>query len=406
MVAHFFVWLFVFAVPWQNVFFIPGLGTASKIFGIGAMGATVMHVIIRGRVRPLTPFHWAALLYLMWVFVSAFWAIAKQESVMVDLETYLSILIMLWVLWEGTPTPSRLISLMQAYVLGAYVAAGSTVFNYLTGGGSAKNAQRFAASGFDPNDLGMLLALAIPLAWFISSRASSGLQRWVARAYFVVGTLGILLTSSRGALLAACVGLCVIPWTLTHVRAGVKVAIVVVVLATAVAVVQFIPQTSFERLATTGSQIEEGDLNNRMRIWKEGILLIPTRPLLGYGVAGWFTAVGMRIGNVAPHNTFIAIAVEEGLVGLFFYICILLAVLMRLLPLPTFERRVGLIQLATLGVAITPLGWHQHKGAWLMLSLLAAWPVLAASQSPVASPRPAPATPRWPARGAPRFAAR
>lgn len=390
MVAHFFVWLFVFAVPWQNAVFIPGLGTASKVFGIAAMGATVMHILMRGRVRPLVSFHWIALLYLMWVFLSAFWTIAAPMSFLIDIKTYVAVLIMLWVVWEATPTHSRLTSLMQAYVLGAYVAVGSTIFNYLTGGGSVRNAQRFAASGFDPNDLGMLLALAIPMAWYISSRSSSGLQRWLNRAYFIFGTLGILLTSSRGALLAGCVALCVIPWTLTHVRAGVKVALVVVVLATTIVAIQFVPQASFERLATTGSQISEGDLNNRLRIWKEGIRLIPTRPILGYGVAGWFPAVGLRIGNVAPHNTFIAIAVEEGLVGLFLYLCMLVAVLTRLLPLPTFERRVGLIQLATLGVALTPLGWHQHKAAWLVLSLLAAWPVLSAPRAVSASPEMAP----------------
>jgi hypothetical protein len=115
-------------------------------------------------------------------------------------------------------------------------------------------------------------------------------------------------------------------------------------------------------------------------------------------VAGWFPAVGLRIGNVAPHNTLIAIAVEEGLVGLFLYLAMIVAVLARLLPLPTFERRVGLTLLATLGVAITPLGWHQHKAAWLVLSLLAAWPVLSARRSALAPPWTAPGVLRRPVR--------
>jgi hypothetical protein len=39
---------------------------------------------------------------------------------------------------------------------------------------------------------------------------------------------------------------------------------------------------------------------------------------------------------------------------------------------PTFDRRVGLVLLATLIMAITPLGWHLYKPAWLVLTLLAA----------------------------------
>jgi O-antigen ligase len=373
VVAHLFTWLFVFAVPWQNVVLIPGLGTISKLLGIAAIGATLLHVLFSGRVRPLLSFHWVAIAYFMWIFMSAFWAIARQESVLGDINTDVQILVMIWVIWEAAPTVSRFISLLQAYVLGAYVAAGSTIYNYFTGAAIKTDTTRFSASGFDPNDLGMLLALALPMAWYIASHASTPMQRWLNRLYFVVGTFAILLTSSRGALVAAVVALFVIPWTLTQVRTGLKIAVVVIALGAAVLAVQLVPEKSFERLATTKSEIEEGTLNSRLRIWKEGISLIPQRPLQGVGPAGWYPAVGMRIGNVAPHNTYLAIAVEEGLVGLFLYLLLFAVLLKRLMALPTFERRVGLGQLATLMIAILPLGWHQNKASWLVLALLAAW---------------------------------
>ena len=373
MVAHIFTWLFVFTVPWQNVVFIPGLGTISKLLGIGAIAGTLLHVLFSGKVRPLISFHWLAIAYLMWILMSAFWAIARQESILSDVNTYVQIFVMMWVIWEAAPTGARLTGLLQAYVLGAYVAAGSTIFNYLTGAAIKQDATRFSASGFDPNDLGMLLALAVPMAWYITTKSSNPFQRWLNRLYFVVGSVAILLTSSRGALVTAIVALAVIPWTLTHVRAGLRIGVVVIAVGAAVVAVQLVPEKSFERLATTTSELEEGTLNSRLRIWKEGLALIPQRPFLGYGPAGWYPAVGMRIGNVAPHNTYLAIAVEEGLVGLFLYLCLFVVVLARLLALPTFERRVGLVQLATLMVAILPLGWHQNKASWLVLALLAAW---------------------------------
>jgi O-antigen ligase len=373
VIAHIFTWLFVFAVPWQNVVLIPGLGTISKLLGIGAIGGTVLHVFFSGKARPLISFHWIAIALLMWILMSAFWAIARPESVFSDVSTYVEIFVMIWVIWEAAPTGARLTSLLQAYVLGAYVAAGSTIFNYLRGTAIQQDATRFSASGFDPNDLGMLLALALPMAWHIASKASNGFQRWLNRVYFAAGILAILLTSSRGALLAAVVALLVIPWTLTQVRKGLKVAIVVIAVGAAVLAVQLVPEKSFERLATTRSEISEGTLNNRLRIWKEGITLIPRRPIQGVGPAGWYPAVGDRIGNVAPHNTYLAVVVEEGIVGLFLYLCLFFIVFMRLLALPIFERRVGLVQLATLMIAILPLGWHQNKASWLVLALVAAW---------------------------------
>jgi O-antigen ligase len=403
VIAHVLTWLFVFTVPWQNVVYIPGLGTISKIVGVAAIGATLIHILLRGRVRPLTPFHWMAIAYLMWVYMSAFWAISKAESVLSDLVTYTQVIIMMWVIWEAGPTPARFTRLLQAYILGAYVAAGDTIQNYLMGAAVREDASRFAASGFDPNDLGMLLALALPMAWYIASTARGGFQRWLNRVYFVVGTLAILLTSSRGALLAAGVGMLVIPWTLTRVSRGMRVAVVVLGLGAALASVKLVPEKSFERLATTGSEISTGTLNSRLRIWQEGVALIPNRPLRGYGPAGWYPAVGQRIGNVAPHNTYLAIAVEEGLIGLFIYLMLFFLIFKRLLALETFERRAGLIQLATLMLAIFPLHWHQNKASWLMLALLAVWADVLRPARSVES-HVAPSPPRRSVRGTPLVA--
>lgn len=401
VLAHILTWMFVFTVPWQNVVVIPGLGTISKVLGIAAIGATLVHVLMRGRIRHLGLFHWIAIAYLMWVLLSGFWAIAKPESVLSDLSTYVQIIVMMWVIWEAAPTPARLTSLLQAYVLGAYVAAADTIQNYLTGAAIREDAARFSASGFDPNDLGMLLALALPMAWYISFTARNGLQRWLNRAYFAVGILAILLTSSRGALLAAVVAMLVVPWTLTKVGTGMRVAVVLIGLAAAVAAIKLVPERSFERLATTGSEISTGTLNSRFRIWKEGIAVIPKSPLLGFGPAGWYPAVGQRIGNVAAHNTYLAVTVEEGLVGLFIYLMLFVVLFRRLRALPTFERRTGLIQLATLMVAILPLHWHQNKASWLMLALLAVWAdVLRPTPYVISPPRPVPSPLRRPVRGA------
>lgn len=373
MLAHIFAWLFVFTVPWQNVVFIPGLGTFSRLLGIGAIGATLLHVLLAGRVRKLISFHWVAIAFFAWVLLSVFWALGVKSSVERNLNTYVQVLVMMWVIWEAAPTRARFVNLLQAYVLGAYVAAGSTIFNYVTGQGSIKNLQRFTASGFDPNDLGVLLALALPMAWYIASSSPSGFQRWLNRAYFVAGTVGILLTGSRSALVVAVVGLFAIPWTLRQVSRGVRVATVVVMVVTGILAVRFVPASLFQRLATTGTEISEGTMNNRLLIWKGGLAVVPQRALQGYGPGGWYPAVSRNLGNAAPHNTYLSILVEEGLVGLVIYLGMFWVILIRLLRLPTLERRVGFTLLATLMTALTPLGWELHKGGWLVLALLAGW---------------------------------
>ncbi len=388
MLAHFFVWLFVFTVPWHNMVVLPGLGTISSIVGMAAIAATVLQVVMGGKVRSLVPFHGMATAFIAWTLLSSFWGIARQEVIMREINTYLQIFVMLWVVWEASPNRTRVLNLLQAYVLGAYVAAGSTIRNYLAGIGIQEHAQRFSATGFDPNDLGVILALGLPMAWYLSSSTASTLQRWLNRIYLVTGTVGILLTGSRGALLATLVALFVIPWTLTQVRRGVRVAALVIMVAAAAVSVNFVPEKAFERLGTTGSEISEGDLNSRLRIWKGGMSTVPDAPFRGHGLAGWYPAVGLRIGNVAPHNTYLAVLVEVGLIGLVLYLSMFAVLAIALLHLPTLERRTGLVQLATLMVGITPLSWQQHKSAWVTLALLAAWGALIAAPRWAAEPLP------------------
>ena len=323
VLAYIFSWLFVFAVPWENVVIFPGVGTVGKVAGIAAFGVTVVGVLLTAKVRKLASYHWVAFAYLCWVILSAFWGVNTYCSpvygcpVRIMINKYILVLTMVWVLWEATPTRSRLTNLFQAYVLGAYVAAGNTIYQYVVGASLAKAYGRYAAENFDPNSLGMELALAFPMAWYLGSISSSGFQRWLNRSYFLAGTVAILLTGSRGAMLATIVALSVVPWTLTHVRRGVRIAAVVSMLAAGVLAIRFVPAELFKRLSTTSSEISEGGLNGRLEIWKAGIALVPARPLQGYGPAGWQLVISRRLGLPGPHNTFLSILVDEGLIGLF-----------------------------------------------------------------------------------------
>lgn len=414
MIAYICAWVFVFAVPWENVIVFPGLGTLSKLLGIAAFGVTAVRVLLTARVRKLISFHWVAFAYLCWVLLSASWAVNTYCSpvfgcpVRNTINQYLQFFVMLWVLWEATPTRSRLINLFQAYVLGAYVAALNTIYNYASGVSLKHAYGRYAAEGFDPNDLGMLLALALPMAWYISSSSSSAFQRWLNRGYLVAGGVAILLTGSRGALLATIVALSVVPWTMSQVRRGVRIAAVVCMFGAGILAVRFVPAELFKRLSTTTSEISEGTMNERLEIWKAGLTAVPARPLQGYGPAGWQMALSHRLGIKGPHNTYLAILVDEGLIGLALYLAIFALILRRLLMLPNvFERRVTLALLATLAVAITPLAWDTKKAAWMLLALLmccseALGRTYVTPQPEVAAPpvRSAPVVPRRPVRGA------
>src|SRR4051812_35063591 len=156
--AYAALWVFIFAVPWENVIVIPGLGTISKLMGIIALGFAVLASLVTGRLRRPQYFHLAALLFVVWAGLSVF-RTGDEPLAISKFTTYFQLLLVLWMIWELTSTFRRVQGLFFAYVCGAYVAAFTTIMSFRLNLHVAKAATRFAAEGFDPNDLGMTLAL-------------------------------------------------------------------------------------------------------------------------------------------------------------------------------------------------------------------------------------------------------
>src|SRR5580704_15803013 len=64
--AFAFLWLLVFAIPWEDAVTIPGFGTGTRLIGITAFVLGVIAVIERGRVRHPIAGHVILILFVLW----------------------------------------------------------------------------------------------------------------------------------------------------------------------------------------------------------------------------------------------------------------------------------------------------------------------------------------------------
>jgi O-antigen ligase len=231
---------------------------------------------------------------------------------------------------------------------------------------------RFAAEGFDANDLAAALALALPMAWYLGSVHSQPLLRWLCRAYVPVGLVAIGLTGSRGGMLATIVALLIIPLTMTRLSPGRLVTGIAVLLISGAVAVAYIPETTVQRLATTSSDVQQGHLGGRLKIWVAGVHAFAQRPMFGHGTAGFRTAIGpfLPANPQVAHNSFLSVLVENGILGLALYGLMFIAVLRAVLKLGPLDRRFSLVLLATLGVVMIPLTWEDQKPVWFILAAL------------------------------------
>lgn len=181
----------------------------------------------------------------------------------------------------------------------------------------------------DPNDFAFVLGGLLPIV-ITFAVVSSGVKRL---SYFGVAIwviLMILLTQSRGGLLALVVEVLVLISVVPTRRRGQLLfgrrsaafaarALVLVILSTLTW--QTLPQTTRSRLATITSLSSDYNTNlrgdGRFAIWMQTLPLSLHRPW-GYGAGTFDTANGLFAGGRyrAPHNMFLQALIELGFPGL------------------------------------------------------------------------------------------
>jgi hypothetical protein len=367
-IAYAALWIYVFSVPWGSVISIgSGVNLIGRVTGMVALGLALLAATVSGRIRRLHGFHVAAFLFVMWAGVTQLLFFQGGDRLSSKFWTYVQLLLVLWIMWELAASVRSQRGLLMAYVLGAYVVAAQTI---LLSRSEAGLMRRFAAGGADPNGVAMTLALALPMAWHLGLTLRHPILRWGCRAYLPIGVVALGLTGSRGGMLATVVALLIVPLSMTKLTpARLATAITLLGLSGALAVA-YVPDKIVQRLATTGTEVQDLKLGGRFSIWVAGVHAFTQKPIMGYGTGGFKTAVRPWGIEQVAHNSFLSVLVEQGIVGLLLYLSMLLAVFLAVIRLPRLERRFGLVLLCTLVVAIVPLTWEDNKAVWFVMAAL------------------------------------
>jgi O-antigen ligase len=360
----------IFVIPLENSIMITNVGTLSRMVGMVVAAVWLLAVVIEGDLRRPGLFHGLVTSFVAWAALSLFWSVDPPETVD-TVRTYIQLLVLVYLLWDLYATPTRIRAGLQAYVLGAYIAVGSMVFNMLIGRGGGFN--RLTVKGFNADTAGLMLAIAMPIAWGLgmaqTREGRHGLLRWVNLTYMPLAFLGIALTGTRTALIATLPAVVFAVASLARLSTGKRLLIGVVAVAGVLAIVPLIPQTSVDRFLTTGTEISTGNLSGRGHIWKMGLQTYTQHPVLGVGAGAFKAAVG--IGKVA-HNTFISILVELGIAGIALFLGIVGVALIQALRHPPWGARFWVTLILIWALGASSLTWELRKLTWLVLTLTAA----------------------------------
>jgi O-antigen ligase len=363
--------MLVFTIPWENAITLGELGTLARAIGMLAAGFWAGSALLAGRFRRPHPFHMVIFLFVLWNIASFFWSTGSDETFQ-RIKTYGQVGILAWMLWDLYTTPKALRAALEAYILGAYVTIGSTVFNYLTGREiSVYEEGRYAGSGLNAGDLALILALGLPVAWHLATSVDTDRKNRFLQllnyAYIPASLFTISLTGSRMALFTIIPVILYAAGTFKRLKPSFRIFILASLIGCLFALQTHIPQPTLDRLATTRDSIAKEDLGGRVKLWGASIAIFFEHPFLGVG-SGMLHNPKL-LGAVA-HNTFLSVLAELGLIGFLLFGFILVIVVHEALKQPKSLSGLWLTILAVWAIGASALTWEFTKQTWFFLSLV------------------------------------
>lgn len=367
-IAYLLSLVLVFTIPWENAIHFEEFGTLSRVIGLLTASAWLVSVLHARQFRKLNFIHVFMFSFLFWNIVSIFWTAGYDETVQ-RIKTYAQMIILVWIFWDLYTKEDDLKAALVAYIFGAYVSIGSTVYIYLT---SQNSSSRYAGAGINAVELALILALGMPIAWHLAVTAGSSLKDRIFRilhyTYIPASLFATILTASRMAVIAVVPALLYIVGTSYRLKPLYRLLIFLILGGALLFLLPYIPQSAIERLATIDDSIEALDFGGRMTLWRASFRIYSEHPVLGIGSGALHRS--SELGGAA-HNTFLSVLAELGIIGFILFAGILANVVYQALAQKKALSRLWLTILMIWVIGVSTLTWEIAKSTWLFFSLIA-----------------------------------
>ncbi len=339
---------------------------ASAVLGAPLVLAALWHLAKDGRLRGLPPPLVALVAFVGWSALSICWASADQDVITRSI-TNAQLLAFVWLGWQTVRTKREVCAVLAGFVAGCMLIVALTWRAYAAD--EFVTYGRYAAEGFDPNDMGVYVALGIPMAAYLAL-AGGRSGDLLALLYLPVAMTGIALSGSRTGLLTGSVAAAaVVVWVALRSRFAMVLTLALVAGGITIVAVS-VPAGTLERLFSVQTEVAGGTIGDRTDVWRGGFELFAAHPVVGVGAGGFATAIipAVRM-RIVAHSTPLSIAVELGAVGLLLFFGALALVATGVLRRGVDERALAWILVLTWCVGTATLTWEFRKPTWFVFLL-------------------------------------
>jgi hypothetical protein len=393
---------FILTIPLENTLEVPGLGRVSRAMGLLSGLIWLAAVVRRGGLRRLHPFHGAYALFLIWCGITLFWSVDPRSSVsgFITLAQIFGMLIIIWDLFRTRP---QIEAALQAFVLGAGISAVAIIQVYATSPTPIFPAhERYTIGSFEVDGIALILALAIPAAWYLGIHQGKWSDRLTMRvvnfADLPTAVFAMVLTGTRGAVVASIPSAIFVVWSIWKSTGRTRILGASAVILAGLLIAMLAPPALLGRIGSAVDNLA-GAGDRSETIWRRSLEVFNTHPIVGIGLDAHRVAVPLgfhitkgvahsSIGKEA-HNTPISILVETGLIGLAVAGALGVILVRSVSRLSGPDVRYWASQLAVIALGAQTLSLEDSKSMWLFFGLAVAASVagrVPSAQRRIASP--------------------
>jgi O-antigen ligase len=371
------LYLFVLAIPFESIDlgFMTGMLSIAKITGALFFGICLKYRPLCFP-RPARPIWWFSGYWLVTFLYTFLLPKSMLREHIPNLITVAQLILFFWVGSVLLREERILRNVAVCFLVSCSLLSIGNLLNlpgFVDMIGDEYSGYRVSALGYNLNELAALLGFALLMGvGLVLDRARW--KRW-KRTLLFTGLLPMLIlmvrTGSRGGLLAFVVAMA---WYLIPIgRKGRRIVAIAIGAAALVGVVYMVvkdPQT----LQRFTKSVQEGDTAGRDIIFERARGMIKEKPIFGWGPIEYLYELGTRTGHYGgqkdPHNLYLGLLAEVGIVGILFFL--------RGLWLSTraaWRARVGVFGVMPLALvtmmllANTTGDWINRKPMWLMMTI-------------------------------------
>lgn len=358
-------------IPLEKLFILTDKFTLNKLLGI------IIFIVyyLKYRKIDIKVFNKELVIFYGFAIISFLWSIDIASSLMKAI-TIINYMLYLYLMITLKNRENILNKIIAAYVIGCILLALLGLVNFINTGYSQRVS---GVDELDENWYGLIIGLSIILMYPIYNKTKSKAKKTLYLLINMILIIGLLVSLSRTAIIATIAAY--IPFILT-IKQKNYIKLINIGMIVLIVVLIFIYIPSIENLIMDRIQKSYDDqAGGRLNILTVGTEIYKDYPIFGVGLSNFPKAfTGYYIAKVQgvwlppgrdPHNIYLAILVELGMIGAILFIIMIIKLFYGILKIQNRNDMVITLSLLTFiliaGMANTIL---YKKYFWLALSII------------------------------------